>query len=112
MGCNWLTDSVVANLASIKTLEFIHIGHTNITTHGSNSIKNFKNLRCLHIGSTRIKGTYVVELAKSNRGLKKLSIFALSGSEVVNGRGTVNNKQMIQIGFSLPSLTHLDIGAC
>ncbi len=44
--------------------------------------------------------------------LQKLNIKGLSASDNVSARGTINSKQLQQLGNYLAHLTHLDIGGC
>lgn len=112
MNCIWLTDETVKNICLNKNLGLINLGNTNISSNCTNYLKTLPNLRCLNIGSTRIKGNYTLDLTKDLKLLKKLSLRGLGANDNVSGRGTINTKQMSQIGLNLGYLTHLDISSC
>lgn len=69
-------------------------------------------LRALHLGSTKIKGVHIVELTKELGQLRKLTLKGLGSADNVSSRGTINSRQMQQVGLNLPQLSHLDISGC
>jgi hypothetical protein len=112
VGCLWLTDDLVKQFCINKNLTHFNLGNTNVTGHCSNYLKYLSSLKALHVGSTRIKGLYIAELSKSFKYLIKLNVKGLGVSDNVSGRGTINSKQLHQLGMNLPHLTHLDVGGC
>ena len=75
-------------------------------------MKILPNLRALHVGSTKIKGSIIADITKELKFLRKLSVKGLGGNDNPSCRGTMNTKQMMQIGNNVSHLTHLDISGC
>lgn len=102
VGSIWVTDDLVGQLSSLKAINSINLGNTNITIHSACHLKGATQLKALNIGSTKIKGNYIVDLANSLRSvLRKLVLKGLGITENVSGRGTLNTKQLQQIGSAL-----------
>ena len=99
-------------LIHLSKLAHLNVGNTNISGHGAISLKCLTQIKALHIGSTKIKGTYIQELSKELKWLKKLSLKGLGVTDNVSGRGTLNSKQLQQISLNMQYLTHLDLGGC
>ncbi len=60
VGCIWLTDDLVKQFCNLKNVTQANFGNTNITSHSAGHLKNLINLKALHLGSTKIKGQYIV----------------------------------------------------
>lgn len=58
-GSSWVTDSFLINLSNLKQISFLNVDHTNISSHSSQPIQQFRKLKALCIGGTRINAETV-----------------------------------------------------
>ena len=61
----------ITKLPQIVSLNF---GFTNIILQSASYIKKADKLKALHVGSTKIKGSQLVDMVQELKGLRKLSL--------------------------------------
>ena len=81
-GARGITDTGIAAIAGLRSLEDLQLGYAGLTNAGMTTIGEFANLRTLDLQHTQISDTGLANL----KGLKKLTWIALVGdSQVTNG---------------------------
>lgn len=96
----------------IRNLEYLNLGHSNITFHTREHIIRLPKIRALDVGCTNINQKDIGAICNANPRIEKIALYGLSGSAVIIGRGVLTKGKMHVIGDLLKNCTHLNVHAC